>query len=210
MAKFTGFHHVAMATGDLDRTIRFWRDLVGLKLAAGLGRPGGRQYFFEIAPDSFLGFFEWPQVRPVEEKDHGYPFKGPLVFDHLAIGVASEEDLWELRDRLEAAGFWVSEPIDHAFIHSIYSFDPNGIAIEFSHKSADLDLHEHPRLVDRQPTPVSREGLGPQPGHWPAVKDPTSPVDRKVYPGEGLALLEAADPPASPSRPTAGQGRAPG
>ena len=196
MTKFTGFNHLAMATGDLDRTIRFWRDLVGLRLVAGLGKPGGRQYFFEIAPDCLLGFFEWDTVEPVSEKDHGYPFRGPLVFDHLAIGVDGEDDLWELRDKLEAAGFWVSEPIDHGFIHSIYSFDPNGIAIEFSHKSPDLDLHRDPCLVDRQPTPISREGLGPQPGHWPEVAEPTPPDQRRTYPGEGLALLPAAARPA--------------
>ncbi len=190
MATYTGFHHLALATGDMDQTIRFWRDLIGLPLAAGLGKPGGRQYFFELAPGTLLGFFEWPGVEPVPEKDHGYPTQGPFVFDHLAIGVAGEADLWELKDRLEAAGFWVSEPIDHAFIHSIYSFDPNGIPIEFTHLSPRLDLHQDPRMVDRQPSAVTREGAGPQPGNWPEVASPTPSAQWRTYPGEGLDLLE--------------------
>ncbi|RPI54551.1 MAG: VOC family protein, partial [Deltaproteobacteria bacterium] len=49
MAKYTGINHLAMATRDMDSTIRFWRDLLGMRLVAGLGRPGYRQYFFEIS-----------------------------------------------------------------------------------------------------------------------------------------------------------------
>lgn len=189
MARFTGFNHIALATGDLEATIRFWRDLVGLPLVAALGKPGARQYFFATGQKTYLGFFEWPGVEPIAEKDHGYPVQGPFGFDHLAIGVAGEDDLWELRDRLDAAGFWVSEPIDHAFIHSIYSFDPNGIAIEFACLVPAVDLDAQPRLVDRDPDPAAQEGPLPRPGHWPPAQ-PTPAGQRRTYPGEGLALVE--------------------
>ena len=33
-------NHLAMVTQDMDMTIRFWRDLLGMRLVAGLGRPG--------------------------------------------------------------------------------------------------------------------------------------------------------------------------
>lgn len=46
--KFHGINHLAMATGDMDKTIRFWRDLLGMRLVAGLGETGYRHYFFEI------------------------------------------------------------------------------------------------------------------------------------------------------------------
>lgn len=190
MPRFTGFHHLALATGDMDRTIRFWRDLIGLPLAAGLGRPGARQYFFELAPGCLLGFFEWPGVEPIPEKDHGYPTVGPFAYDHVALGVESQDGLWEIKDRLEAAGFWVSEPMDHGFIHSIYAFDPNGVAIEFAHRAGPWDPHQQPRMVDRQPSEVAREGAAPRPGHWPLVSQPTPAQERRVYPGEGRDLLE--------------------
>jgi len=45
--KFNGVNHLAMATRDMDKTIRFWRDLLGMRLVAGLGQPGYRQYFFQ-------------------------------------------------------------------------------------------------------------------------------------------------------------------
>ncbi len=34
MATYTGINHLAMATGDMDVTIRFWRDLLGMRLVA--------------------------------------------------------------------------------------------------------------------------------------------------------------------------------
>ena len=38
--KYSGVNHLVMATGDIDSTIRFWRDLLGMRLVAGPGRPG--------------------------------------------------------------------------------------------------------------------------------------------------------------------------
>ena len=35
--RYKGVNHLAMATGDMDRTTRFWRDLLGMRLVAGLG-----------------------------------------------------------------------------------------------------------------------------------------------------------------------------
>jgi catechol 2,3-dioxygenase-like lactoylglutathione lyase family enzyme len=189
MIKFNGINHLAMATGDMDRTIRFWRDLLGMRLVAGMGRPGYRHYFFQISDTDLLAFFEWPGVEPVEEKDHGYPVKGPFIFDHVSFGVDSAEDLWQIKDTLTAAEFEVSEVIDHGFIHSIYAFDPNGIPIEFSHNVAGVDIRRDPKRVDAQPSAVTREGSEPQPGQWPAVTEPTPPERRKVYPGAGSELF---------------------
>ncbi|MEE8401208.1 MAG: VOC family protein [Candidatus Hydrothermarchaeaceae archaeon] len=45
MVKFNGISHFAMATSDMDSTVRYWRDLLGMRLVAGLGKPGYRQYF---------------------------------------------------------------------------------------------------------------------------------------------------------------------
>ena len=189
MPAYTGVNHLAMATGDMDATIRFWRDLLGMRLVAGLGHPGYRHYFFELSDQDMIAFFEWDGVEPGPEKDHGVPVKGPHTFDHLSIGVASEEDLWQVKDRLEAAGVWVSEVIDHGFIHSIYAFDPNNIAIEFSAPQPDLDLRRDPRMIDTHPSDAAMEGPEPRPGHWPGP-EPTPASERASYPGEGDSLRD--------------------
>jgi len=191
MIKFTGIHHLAMVTADMDRTIRFWRDLLGMRLVAGLGKPGYRHYFFEISPHDLLAFFEWSGAEPVKEKDHGYPVAGPVIFDHVSFGVESVHDLWELKNRLELAGFWASEIIDHGFIHSLYSFDPNGIPIEFSHCVKGVDIRKEPTMVDRSPSAATREGPEPSLDWWPISEKGEFEEDRQVYPGEGLELLRA-------------------
>jgi len=185
MIKFNGINHLAMVTGDMDKTIRFWRDLVGMRLVAGLGRPGYRHYFFEISENDLIAFFEWPDIVPASEKDHGRPVSGPFIFDHISFGVETEEDLWRLKDKLSAGGFSVSEVIDHGFIHSIYAFDPNGIPIEFSHNVKGIDVRKDPQMRDTAPSPVTREGPDPQVGKWPKVQRPTPKKDRKIYPGAG-------------------------
>jgi catechol 2,3-dioxygenase-like lactoylglutathione lyase family enzyme len=190
MVKYTGINHLAMATRDMDTTIRFWRDLLGLRLVAGLGGPKYRHYFFELSEYDMIAFFEWPDVEKMPEKDHGVPVRGPFVFDHVSLGVESDEDLWKLKDKLETAGIWVSEVIDHGFIHSIYSFDPNNIPIEFSAPIPGLDIRKSPKMKDKNPTAIAEEGVEPQTGHWPEVKKPTPLEDRSIYPGEGMALIQ--------------------
>jgi catechol 2,3-dioxygenase-like lactoylglutathione lyase family enzyme len=189
MIKFNGVNHLAMATGDMDKTIRYWRDLLGLRLVAGLGHPGYRHYFFELSATDMIAFFEWPGVEPIPDKDHGRPVTGPYVFDHVSLGVETEDMLWELKDKLEVAGFWVSEIIDHGFIHSLYSFDPNGIAVEFSSSVADKDVRKGPRMIDTAPSNVTREGPEPHFDRWPPVTTPTPPGERKIYPGAGSELF---------------------
>jgi catechol 2,3-dioxygenase-like lactoylglutathione lyase family enzyme len=179
-----------MATPDMDATIRFWRDLLGMRLIIGMGRPGYRHYFFEISPHDMIAFFEWKGVEKIPEKDHGVPVKGPFAFDHVSFEVKTNDDLWELKDRLEAAGFWVSEVIDHGFIHSIYTFDPNHIPIEFSAPVPGINLRLNPKVNDRHPSKIALEGPDPKPGCWPEVKHPTLKNDRLSYTGDGKALIE--------------------
>ena len=196
MVTYTGINHLAMATADMDQTIRFWRDLLGMRLVGGLGHPGYRHYFFEISPHDMIAFFEWPEVQKIPAKDHGAPVKGPLAFDHISLEVASDEDLWELKAKLEAASFWVSELVDHGFIHSIYTFDPNRIALEFSAPVARINLRRRPQMRDTLPTDAALEGPEPQTGQWPAPNSVVPANERSIYPGEGQIFSQGkADSP---------------
>jgi catechol 2,3-dioxygenase-like lactoylglutathione lyase family enzyme len=189
MVKFNGVNHLAMATGDMDNTIRFWRDLLGMRLVAGLGQPGYRHYFLEISENDLIAFFEWSGVKPVVKKDHGRPVSGHFIFDHVSFGVETEDDLWSLKDTLEAAGFPVSDVIDHGFIHSIYAHDPNGIPIEFSHNVEGAGIRNKPQMRDRAPSQITLEGAEPQQRVWPRVTTPTRQSERMVYPGAGSELF---------------------
>jgi catechol 2,3-dioxygenase-like lactoylglutathione lyase family enzyme len=167
----------------MDTTIRFWRDLLGMRLIAGLNDADSRQYFFEIAEHMTISFFEWPDVEPVSDKDPGRPVKGPFSFDHICIEVEDADKLWALKDTLEAADIWVTEVMDNGFIHSLFSTDPNNIQIEFCCRVEGVNLSAHPKVIDEKPSPITLEGPDQQTDKWPEVSRPTPPYKRRIYPG---------------------------
>lgn len=190
MTRFTGINHLALATNDMNGTIRFWRDLLGLRIVAGLAGKGYRQYFFEVSDQDLIAFFEWPEVLPIPEKDAGRPVAGSYGFDHVALGVENADQLWELKDRLDAANIFVSEVIDQGFIHSLYTFDPNGISVEISYCVPDMDIRANPVMADPHPVEAVRNGLNPDPDLWASVSYPTPKEKRIVHPGEGKILRD--------------------
>lgn len=183
MNHYTGIHHVAFSTQDIGLTVRYWRDLLGMRLIYSYGQPGYRQYFFKIADNCQISFFEWPDVQKIPLKRHGEPVKGPFAFDHISIGVSNEEALWEMLSILEGANFPVSDVIDHGCFLSIYSYDPNGIAVEFSCDVPGIDLLNHPVIQDENASElcISSEPLTDQ---WPAPI-PILLEERIIIDGEG-------------------------
>ncbi|MBF0453867.1 MAG: VOC family protein [Magnetococcales bacterium] len=186
MNYFTGIHHTAFATNNIEKTVHFWRDLLGMRLVYAYGRTGYRQYFFEVSGNNRISFFEWPEVSKVDYRRHGDPVKGPFIFDHIAIGVEKVDQLWEIMARLDAADFPVSDVIDHGCFFSIYSYDPNGIPIEFSCDSVNMNtcLEQNPVMKDDAPHPKELEASFPRPGVWPKPEK-IPEEDRILVPGEG-------------------------
>jgi catechol 2,3-dioxygenase-like lactoylglutathione lyase family enzyme len=180
---FIGINHVALVTSDMDTTIRFWRDLLGMRLIAGIGAEGNRQYFFEIAENSMISFFEWPDVKPIDDKDPGRPVAGPFGFDHICFEVENRDELWSLRDKLEAADIWFTEVLDNGFIHSIFSTDPNNIQLEFCYRVQGINISQQPRMLDTDQSAITAEGPELQTGRWPEVTRATPEQERKVHPG---------------------------
>ncbi|MEE9286382.1 MAG: VOC family protein [Dehalococcoidia bacterium] len=137
MVKFKGINHLALVTGDMDKTVRFYRDVLGMPLVATTGnKPGSypyRHYFFELGEGNTLAFFEWPGMIEEAHKPAGQPARGRIQFDHVSFNVADEAALLELRQHLERQDVEVTEVVDHQIVKSIYFTDPNGIALEASY-----------------------------------------------------------------------------
>lgn len=151
---FAGLNHLALVTNDMDTTVRFYRDVLGMPLVGTTGnRDEGypyRHYFLSIARGASIAFFEWPEVELPARKDSGIPGSG-IQFDHVSIGVETDDDLENIRKRLEADGRDVSDVVDHGLVRSVYATDPNGISIEFSVTARDLDTD--PWFDDAKPVP---------------------------------------------------------
>lgn len=117
-----GVHHVALLCADVERTIRFYQDLLEFPLTEIIENRdyrGSNHFFFDIGNGNLLAFFDLPglDLGPYAEVLGG--------LHHLCISV--EPERWQrLRDKLDAAGV---EYLLESEV-SIYFTDPDGARIE--------------------------------------------------------------------------------
>ena len=130
---WSGINHLALVTNDMDATVRFYHGVLGARLAATVGTPEFRHYFFDFGPHCTVAFFEYAGVA-IEPfaKPAGVPDARASQFDHLALNLPDENALHDLRQRLTDADCDVTDIIDHGSVRSVYFTDPNGIALEAS------------------------------------------------------------------------------
>ena len=178
-----GLNHLAFITDDMIKTVRFYRDLLGMTLQAGIGHQGYRHYFFQMGTGQ-VAFFEYAGASPMRrQKFHGEMTREPIGFDHVSFTLETKEALFHLKDKLEAAGFEVSDAVDHGTMWSIYFFDPNNIPLEASWDC--MEILQAPAIEDDDPLPIVDEGADPQPGHWPEVSRPTPAKEMVAHAGNG-------------------------
>ena len=117
-----GLHHTALISSDVERTIRFYQDVLGFPLSELIENrdyPGSSHFFFDIGNQNLLAFFDFPglDVGPYAEVLGG--------LHHVAI--STEPDRWqEIVERFDEAG------VDYE-VHSevsVYFRDPDGARIE--------------------------------------------------------------------------------
>jgi len=185
-----GINHLAFITDDMVTTIRFYRDLLGLKLSAGIGHDGYRHYFFQLADGTtHVAFFEYEGATIMNRKFPGDRTNLPLGFDHVSFTVESREALFALKDRVEAAGLEVEGAVDHGLFWSIYFYDPhNNIPLEATWQF--MDLEQMPAISEDDPLDIAAEGSELQPGHWPSVENPTPESEMRALTGNGQPMRE--------------------
>ena len=136
-------HHTAFAVRDLERTRRFYEELIGLPLIATYcerSHIGGaeRDYchcFFGLQDGGALAFFGWANPADAEM----FVEKGPMSpFTHVAFNCTAEVQAG-IRGRLEAAGYAGTREIDHGYCRSFYVTDPDGMNLEFTVDSDAVD-----------------------------------------------------------------------
>lgn len=152
MTQMQGYHHVALFTGDLDQTIRFWTSVMGARLVRTArdtdGDPGARHYYFDIG-GTLLAFFEFP-AQNKEALNFGW-------LHHVALKVESLDALEARRAHIEGCGVQVSGIRNHDFVSSIYLHDPNGILIELAVQTRELTEEDFTK--DPQPVAAVKEML---------------------------------------------------
>jgi catechol 2,3-dioxygenase-like lactoylglutathione lyase family enzyme len=117
-----GLHHAALVSGDVERTTRFYSDLLEFPLTEMIDNrdyPGSTHFFFDIGNGNLLAFFDFPGLAsgPYAEVLGG--------LHHVAISV--EPTRWaQLRTKLDAAGVEYA----HHSGTSLYFAGPDGERLE--------------------------------------------------------------------------------
>lgn len=164
-----GFHHIAIATTDLDATHRFYREACGFELVKVDVVPytehgWARHLFYDTGNGELLAIWDLHDTAPVEFDPAISTGLGlPSFVNHIAFAARDLDDLDARKDRWVEHGHDVAR-IDHGWCTSIYANDPNGIMVEFctsTRSFTDADTREaHARLaaaepdVDRTPPPM--------------------------------------------------------
>jgi catechol 2,3-dioxygenase-like lactoylglutathione lyase family enzyme len=117
-----GLHHAAVLCADVERTIRFYQDVLEFPLTdifENRDYQGSNHFFFDIGNGNLLAFFDFPglDLGPYAEVLGG--------LHHMAISV--EPAKWErLKAKLDDAGV----PYQMESGTSIYFRDPDGARME--------------------------------------------------------------------------------
>src|SRR5450631_1837419 len=117
-----GIHHIALISSDVERTIRFYQEILEFPLTEIVENrdyKGSTHFFFDVGHGNLLAFFDFPglDLGPYAEVLGG--------LHHLALSVTPES--WRhLRDKLDAAAV----PFQVESGSSIYFRDPDGARIE--------------------------------------------------------------------------------
>lgn len=136
-------HHFAYRCRNAEETRHFYEDILGMPLVHTVYHehvPSTGEYhpyfhiFFQMQDGGCLAFFDL-----LDDTEYTPDPKTPAWVNHLAMNVASREDLSVAKARLEAHGIEVLGIVDHTIFDSIYFFDPNGIRLELAYQTAGAE-----------------------------------------------------------------------
>jgi len=116
----TRLQHLVLWVADVERSVRFYRDVLGFEVKARYPRAA----FMRIAgssEDHHLGLFEQPGATRPDE--------GAARMYHSAWEVGELTDLVRARQRLVETGALVGQS-DHGVSLSLYAKDPDGLEFE--------------------------------------------------------------------------------
>lgn len=118
--------HTMLRVGDLDRSIEFYTDIMGMKL---LRKHDNEAYKYTLA---FVGYCEESEGAVIELTYNWGTTEYDLgdAYGHIAIGV---EDIYATCDAIRAAGGNVTRepgPVKGGTTHIAFVTDPDGYKIE--------------------------------------------------------------------------------
>ncbi len=114
--RITSLGHVGIFVEDVDRSLSFYRDLLGLTLTDADERNG--MYFFSSRPDREHHEFLICRGRTAP--------RGVRLLQQISFRCDSLEDVIAFWRRLDAAGVTFDRIVSHGNAVGVYFFDPDG------------------------------------------------------------------------------------
>lgn len=164
-----GFSHIGLSTLDLDRTRKFYEDVLGFRpVRCDIinVKEGGkiRHIFFDTGRDQLIAFMEAREVPGIPAEYDAGITRGlgvPSMFYHFAFEIGTETALRAKREELIAKGVEVGEVVDHDWSKSIYFKDPNGLQLEYCCYTRELN-QDDATMQPRFEASVERMGVAGQ------------------------------------------------
>jgi catechol 2,3-dioxygenase-like lactoylglutathione lyase family enzyme len=153
-----GFHHVALATRDLDATIAFYGGVLGMR-AGEVSRRGPNRHCF-VTPGDGAGwglhffehqdaqlFTELEEMRAVLTDPSARHESLPGALQHIAFALPDEAAALALRERLRARDLPVTATFDYGATRGFMFADLSGQLLEATWPStADGDASRGPAV----------------------------------------------------------------
>jgi len=127
--------HTMLRVGDLERSLAFYQDVLGMQLLSRKDYPDGK---FTLA---FVGFGKNPEHAEIE-LTHNWDVPAydlGTAYGHIALGV---NDIHAVCERIRAAGGKITRepgPMKHGTTVIAFVEDPDGYKIEFIQKKGRVD-----------------------------------------------------------------------
>lgn len=173
-----GINHLALVCRDMKKTVKFYRDVLGMPLIKTIDLPRnlGQHFFFDIGNGDALAFFWFPDAPAAAagvSAPEALPTQGSFVsghgsMNHVAFNIDADK-FDDYHQRLIDKGITVSRKLNHddspmgsseemydgVYVRSMYFFDPDGICLEFAawtrEFTADDVQHEPKTAADAHP-----------------------------------------------------------
>ena len=159
------FHHVAIATRDLEATHRFYSEACGFTLRKVdvipyMEHGWARHLFYDTGNGELMAIWDLhDEGLPDFDSAISTGLGLPSFVNHIAFGAADLDDIDARKDRWLANGHDVVR-IDHGWCVSIYANDPTGTMVEFCTSTRVLtedDEREALELVNALAPAINRE-----------------------------------------------------
>jgi catechol 2,3-dioxygenase-like lactoylglutathione lyase family enzyme len=122
-----GIGHVGLSVSDLDESIQFYSDVLGLEMSERREKDA----FYRIGQDDVLALIQYPGGAARFDAEMR-PDKRGKAFTHFGLKAESTDAVFQFQDHLRSQGVHIiKEAYERWDGASFYFLDPNGYTLEY-------------------------------------------------------------------------------